>query len=99
MLFRLADRSVGAIRRRARREGLESGIEVSPGDRGVPLDQQATVLALAGAARIAVSVSGTSMLSPVKSLSVLIALGHGLGPRPARGRCNCCPSRDRCTVK
>jgi len=99
MLFRLADRSIGTIRRRARREGLESGIEVSPGDRGVPLDQQATVLALAGAARIAVSASDTSTLYPVKSLSVLIALGRGLGPRPAPARCDSCPSRNRCRVK
>ena len=99
MLFRLADRSIGTIRRRARREGLESGIEVSPGDCGVPLDQQVTVLALAGAARIAVTASGTSMLSPVKSLSILIGLGRGLGPRPAPGRCDSCPSRNRCRVK
>ena len=99
MLFRLADRSVARIRRRARLDGLESGIEASPGDAGLPLDQQAFVLALAGSSRIGVSATGTSMLSPVKSLSILVALGHGLDPRPAPARCDCCPSRDRCRAK
>lgn len=99
MLFRLADRSVARIRRKARLDGLESGIEVSPGDAGLALDQQASVLALAGSIRIAVSATGTSMLSPVKSLSLLVALGRGLDSRRAPGRCDCCPSRDRCGAK
>ena len=99
MLFRLADRSVATIRRRARRDGLESGIEASPGDTGLALDQQATVLALAGATGIAVSARGNSMLSPVKSLSLMVGLGQGMGLRPAPGRCDCCPSRDRCRAK
>ena len=99
MLFRLADRLVAKIRRSARLDGLESGIEASPGDEGMPLDQQASVLALAGSNRIAVSASGASMLAPVKSLSILVALGRGLGARPAPGRCGGCASRDRCRVK
>ena len=99
MLFRLADRSVATIRRSARRQGYASGNEVSPGDPGLALDLQNTVLELAGAARIAVSAPGAAMLFPVKSLSMLVALGRGLGSRPAPGRCDCCPSRDRCRAK
>ena len=99
LLFRLADRAFATIRREARRAGLDIGIEASPGDPGVPLEQQARVLALADAARIGIHTHGAGMLSPMKSLSFLVALGSNLRRRSAPGRCNCCPSRDRCTVK
>jgi hypothetical protein len=99
LLFRLADRASATIRREARRSGLGIGVEASPGDPGVPLEQQARVLALADAARIGIHTNGAGMLSPMKSLSFLVALGPTLRRRSAPGRCNCCPSRDRCTVK
>jgi hypothetical protein len=99
LLFRLADRAFATIRREARRAGLGIGIEASPGDPGLPLDQQAGVLALADAARIGIHTTGAGMLSPMKSLSFLVALGPNLRRRAAQGRCNGCPSRDRCTVK
>jgi len=99
MLFRLADRTVAAIRREAGRTGLQSGIEVSPGDGGVGLDQQTKVLALAGAARIGVAATETAVLAPLKSLSLLVALGRGLNPHVSPGRCDACPSKHRCRVK
>ncbi len=99
LLFRLADRASATIRREARRSGLAIGIEASPGDPGVPLAQQARVLALADAARIGIHATGVGMLAPMKSLSFLVALGPNLRRRSAQGRCNRCPSRDRCTVK
>jgi hypothetical protein len=99
LLFRLADRTFATIRREARRTGLGIGIEASPGDPGVPLAQQARVLALADAARIGIHAIGAGMLAPVKSLSFVVALGPNLRRHSAPGRCNCCPSRDRCTMK
>jgi len=99
LLFRLADRAFATIRREARQTGLGTGIEASPGDPGVPLEQQAGVLALADAARIGIHATGAGMLSPMKSLSFLVALGPNLRRRAAPARCNCCPSRDRCTMK
>jgi len=99
LLFRLADRAFATIRREARRAGLGIGIEASPGDPGVPLDQQASVLALADAARIGMHATGAGMLSPMKSLSFLVALGPNLRRRATQGRCNCCPSRDRCAAQ
>lgn len=99
LLFRLADRAFATVRREARRAGLGIGIEASPGDPGVPLEQQARVLALADAARIGIHATGAGMLSPMKSLSFLVALGPNLHKHTAPGRCTCCPSRDRCTVK
>lgn len=99
LLFHLADRTVAAIRREARSKGLGLGIEANPGDPGVPLCQQATVLALANAARGGIAATETGMLSPVKSLSFLVTLGPNLRRRSAPPRCDCCPSRDRCRVK
>ena len=98
LLFRLADRAVAAIRREARRSGLHIGIEAGPGDPGVPLGQQARVLALADAARIGVHATGAGMLSPMKSLSLLAALGPAPRRRAAAGRCACCPSAGRCAM-
>lgn len=99
LLFRLADRALATIRRDGRRAGLGSGIEASPGDPGMPLGQQACVLALADAARIGIHATAAGLLAPMKSLSFLIALGPSLRRRSAAGRCTCCTSRDRCTVK
>ena len=99
LLFRLADRASATIRREARRAGLGVGSEASPGDPGVPLEQQARVLALADAARIGIHATCAGMLWPMKSLSFLVALGPNLRGRSAPQRCNCCPSRDRCAAK
>jgi len=98
LLFRLADRATAAIRRDARREGLGTGIEIGPGDPGLPLDQHAVVLALAGSWRNGIVVTEAGMLAPVQSLSLLVALGRNLRQRSAKARCACCPSRDRCTM-
>jgi hypothetical protein len=99
LLFRLADRASAAIGREARRTGLCAGIEASPGDPGMPITQQAGVLALADAARIGIHTAGAGMLWPMKSLSFLVALGPTRRRRSAPARCNCCPSRDRCAAK
>jgi hypothetical protein len=98
LLFRLADRATAAIRRDARREGMGMGMEISPGDPGLALDQQATVLALAGSCPGHIALTGAGMLAPLQSLSVLVALGRNLRRRSAAARCKECPSRVRCTV-
>ncbi|OGA19733.1 MAG: hypothetical protein A3H32_20255 [Betaproteobacteria bacterium RIFCSPLOWO2_02_FULL_63_19] len=99
LLFRLADRATAAVRRAARSMDLEAGLEISPGDEGLPLDQQAAVLTLTGSSEHGLTVSDTGMLAPVKSLSVLVALGRNLRQRSAATRCDACPSRVRCARK
>lgn len=98
-LFRLADQVCARIQREAKRTGLEMGGEINPGDAGLGLEAQRHVLALAGAGHSGISITGRSMLSPVKSLSMLVALGRGLKPRRASTRCLSCPSRDRCAIR
>jgi len=98
LLFRLTDRSVAAIRRDARRKGMDMGMEISPGDPGLPLDLQTAVLALAGSCPTHIAVTCAGMLAPVQSLSLLVTLGQNLRRRSAAARCKACPSGDRCTV-
>jgi hypothetical protein len=99
MLFRLADRTVAAIAREARDSRWKTGVEISPGDPGMPLEQQPAVLALAGAAGIGVALAGAASLSPSKSVSMVVALGRGLQARTRAQRCDACPSRTRCRGK
>jgi len=99
LLFRVADRALAAVRRDARRDGLGVGPEASPGDPGVPLDQQATVLALAGAAHSGITASHDGMLWPVHSLATLVALGRNLPRHSASARCSRCPSANRCAIR
>ena len=98
LLFRLADRATAAILRDARRQGLVTGIEISPGDPGLPLDQQSVVLTLAVSSQCGIAATEAGMLAPVQSLSLLVALGRNLRPRSGKTRCTCCASRDRCTM-
>lgn len=98
LLFRLADRTAAAVRREARRMNLEVGLELSPGDNGLPLDQQRAVLELACSEERGITVSEAGMLAPVRSLSMVIALGRNLRQRRAAARCEACPSRIRCTM-
>jgi len=99
LLFRVADRALATVRRDARRDGLGVGPEASPGDPGVPLDLQATVLALAGAAPSGIAIVHGGMLSPVHSLATLVALGHNLPRHSASARCGRCPSANRCAIR
>ncbi len=99
LLFRVADRALAAVRRDARRDGLGVGPEAGPGDPGVPLDLQATVLALAGAAPGGMATVHDGMLSPVHSLATLVALGRNLPRHSASARCSRCPSASRCAIR
>lgn len=98
-LYRLSDRTLAAIRAEARALGLKAGEQANPGDPGIGLDQQATVLALADAASCGVSLTSAGMLSPRKSLSFVVALGRELKEQTVFGRCRRCPWRHRCPVR
>lgn len=97
-LFGAADHVVARIRREARRLGLTTGAEIGPGDPGMALDQQAALLALAGARQNGITLTARGMLAPVKSLSFLVTLGRNLTVRSAP-RCHACPSKHRCSIR
>jgi hypothetical protein len=97
-LFRLKDHVLAAIRKEAGRAGLVAGTEVSPGDPGLALEWQASVLALAQAEDTGVSIAGRATLSPSKSVTFVVALGRNLR-RPTGSRCDHCPARNRCRLR
>ena len=90
---RLQDRLLGEVRRRR----LMLGQELHAGDPGLELSAQALVLRLSGAEQIGISLYRDSLLHPLKSVSVVFAVGRDL-PRVTLSRCERCPSRKRCTL-
>lgn len=87
------------IRVDARRQLKTSGSSLSPGCSGFTLDQQATVIALAGGEHHGISVTTSGMLHPVKSRSMIIPVGTGLSPQPLYKRCESCTSRNQCRYR
>jgi len=98
-LFRISDQLYARIVRAARVSGLRAGPPENPGDPGIALDEQSAVLALSGIETQAISANLSCMLSPVKSISFVVALGAGLPDRPAASRCLSCASRERCSLR
>ena len=97
-LFALADRLAARIRRAARRAGLRASAALHPGDAGMSLGEQRSVLELAGAGAQAIGMTAAGMLRPVKSLAFVVALGRDL-PASAGARCDRCAARDRCCIR
>jgi hypothetical protein len=87
------------MRSEARRLGYSTGDMLTPGGRGLALDQQARVIGLAGGEQIGITVTQQGMLSPVKSRSMLVGVGLGLAAKPMRRRCETCSSRERCSYR
>jgi hypothetical protein len=94
-LFRLADRLEREIQAEAARMGLEAGGALNPGEDGLDILQQATVVELANGPSIGIS-NAAAMLVPRKSISMLLGIGSRM-PKWDRGeRCAVCAARDRC---
>ncbi len=83
----------------AAERGLETSGALSPGGTGVDLTEQRVVVELAGAQRIGVELTSGSMLAPVKSISMLIGLGHGLPTWTHAQACDLCSSRETCRLR
>lgn len=79
------------------RSGLTMAGELNPGDPGLDLDAQQSVLRLADAQRIGVTLGAGLMMHPMRSTSVVLGVGIDL-PKTAWSRCAECPSRQRCTL-
>ncbi len=77
------------------RKRLSMGAELHAGDPGLDLDTQAAVLRLAQAERIDIELFRGHLLTPLKSGSVVFAVGRRL-PEVAWSRCESCPSRNKC---
>ncbi len=99
VLFGLSDRLYARVRREARAHAWHAGEAQSPGDEGLSLEEQSTVLALSGIEADAVAANSRGMLRPVKSLSFVVALGPDLPVHAFLPRCLRCASREGCRVR
>lgn len=91
-----AARVEARIRREAGSRGLSTGGVLNPGDPGLDILEQRTVVGLARGDSIGVSVTGGGMLSPVKSLTFIMGIGFHLPAWDRAANCMRCPTRHRC---
>ena len=76
---------------------LNASGPLSPGDHeGFGLDQQATVLALAGAESLGITMAQTGQMWPIHSVSFVIGLGKQMQEWKRIDDCRICGSRDKC---
>jgi len=89
--------------RRMEEEAAAAGLHVStclsPGESEWSLDDQRVIFSLLDAARIGVTLGASLVMSPLKSLSLV--MGRGSGPMGHEGGSNCdfCAVRDRCVYR
>lgn len=97
VLFEAADGLQPWAEERALAMGLCTSGPLSPGDReGFGLDQQGTVLALAGAENIGITMTRTGQMNPVHSMSVVIGLGERMRKWARIDDCEACRSHEKC---
>ena len=97
VLFETTNSLLCLAEKQASAMGLTASGPLSPGDQeGFGLDQQATVLALAGAEKIGVTLTGMGQMNPAHSLSVVIGLGKCMRKWTKIDDCKTCRSREKC---
>ena len=96
VLFHLSNELENLFQLEAVQRGLDAGGVLSPGEDGFHISQQAVVLQLAHADAVGISQTTTGMLTPRKSISMIVGFGKRM-PKWTRGeRCARCGARDRC---
>jgi hypothetical protein len=96
-LFEAADGLRSLAEERAAGMGLSASGPLSPGDfDGFGLDQQAVVLASAGAHRIGITMTRAGQMDPIHSVSTVIGLGREMRNWTRTDDCKSCRSHDRC---
>jgi hypothetical protein len=95
LLFAMGRRVQDRMLSECYRKRLSMGAELHAGDPGLELDAQAAVLRLAEAQKIGVELHKGQLITPLKSGSVVFAVGRNL-PEVAWSRCETCPSNNKC---
>lgn len=95
LLFAMGRRVQDRMLSECYRKRLSMGAELHAGDPGLELDAQAAVLRLAEGSKIGVGLHRGQLITPLKSGSVVFAVGRNL-PEVAWSRCETCPSFSKC---
>lgn len=95
LIFALGRRIQDRMLSECYRKRLTMGAELHAGDPGLDLEAQAAVLRLADANRIGVALYKGKLITPLKSSSVVFAVGRNL-PEVSWSRCETCPSAAKC---
>lgn len=97
--FELSTALGGVVAGDAQALEMETSSAFFPGNDGFDLSQQKTVFELAGGGGIGMRLSAGGMLHPVKSGSLIFALGENM-PRWDRTRdCAACRAREKCRYR
>lgn len=97
MLFAASRRAQDRMQADLARRGLCMAGELRAGDPGLDLDAQAAVLRLAQSENIGVALRDGSLMTPLKSTSMVLGVGIDL-PAAQWSRCDQCRNRDKCAV-
>jgi len=95
LLFAMGRRIQDRMLSECYRKRLSMGAELHAGDPGLGIEAQAAVLRLAEAEKIGVGLHRGQLITPLKSGSVVFAVGRNL-PEVAWSRCETCPSFNKC---
>jgi hypothetical protein len=81
------------------RQGLRTSTPLSPGESVWPIKEQAILFSLLDAGQIGVSLSPSMVMTPLKSLSMI--MGFGAQPMGVEGASNCdfCSIKERCNYR
>ncbi len=87
------------IEAEAAARGWRASASLSPGESEWPVTEQAALFSLLDARPIGVTLTESLVMSPIKSLSLIIGIGPGpLGVEGA-GNCDFCTLRERCAYR
>lgn len=95
-VWRLGQRLLAGLRLEARKDGLQAGGALFPGDPGLPLSAQSVLAEIGRPADAGIEVVAGGLLSPLKSLSMVVALGDDLKRWSRLSSCRECRYFERC---
>jgi hypothetical protein len=96
VLERWSRRIEALVRMSARSRGQRAGSPVEPGHPGLPLAVQSVLAELVESHSVGIEITSGGMLTPVKSISMLIGIGNGLRRWSRAETCRECPSSTSC---
>ena len=95
LLFATGARLEARLRILAKRQGLSLSGELHPGDPGLALEAQQTLMRWMAPDTLEILLHNGHLLNPLKSGSVIYGIGENLPPA-TWSRCDMCPSRSKC---